>query len=258
MLIQKLLSKLSNMKITEGKLKMWFDIAKWFIGSVAIVIITTIIDAGFKDREVGLNEIKEYDKYVYLITDNNRLAERRLLAQYFSTVTPSDKLKDGWIDYFEILDSEYKQIIKDDSLAKIRAIQLKTLDSLNKKQQFELENLEQKITKYEQELNIDFTKRDYPIIKKDSISAEFWENQGFENLINENLEEAIKAFDAVENAFPSFHQAFEIRNFLIEKKRDYAKMGELDWTRIYNTMLIKYNLCLTPDLRRQMEEKIKK
>ena len=74
-------------------LKIWIDFFKWFVVSVAIVIMTKIIDSGFKDRELGIQELNEYGRYVELITDYNKVAERRLLAQFFAYVSPSDKLR---------------------------------------------------------------------------------------------------------------------------------------------------------------------
>ncbi|MFZ4572535.1 MAG: hypothetical protein ACOYM0_15525, partial [Bacteroidales bacterium] len=46
------------------KMKLIFDVVKWLIGSVALVIVTMVIDYGFRDRAAGLNEVKQYDNYV--------------------------------------------------------------------------------------------------------------------------------------------------------------------------------------------------
>ena len=47
-----------------GSLPYWIDLAKWLIVSVGLVIMTTIIDQGFKDRAAGIVEMGAYDKYV--------------------------------------------------------------------------------------------------------------------------------------------------------------------------------------------------
>ena len=81
------------------------DLIKWFLGSFVIVVMTTIISYQFQDREHGLNEMNQYDKYVTeLIVLNKDLGKRRLLAQYFAYVTPSDKLREPWMDYYLLLD----------------------------------------------------------------------------------------------------------------------------------------------------------
>ncbi len=79
------------------KYKFKVELFKWLIGSVALVIMTTIINWGFKDRVAGLLEIEQYDKYATeLIVLNNDPVKKRMLAQFFSKVTPSEKLREGW------------------------------------------------------------------------------------------------------------------------------------------------------------------
>lgn len=92
-------------------LKIWIDFFKWFVVSVAIVIMTKIIDSGFKDRELGIQELNEYGRYVELITDYNKVAERRLLAQFFAYVSPSDKLREGWENYYKVVSAEYDSVM---------------------------------------------------------------------------------------------------------------------------------------------------
>ena len=76
------------------KYKFRMELLKWLIGSFAIVIVTLIINYGFRDRAAGLNEIQQYDKYVTeLIILNNDPGQKRMLAQFFAYVTPSEKLK---------------------------------------------------------------------------------------------------------------------------------------------------------------------
>lgn len=95
------------------KFKYYVDLAKWFIVSVALVVMTTIIDAGFRDRSAGLSEIQQYDKYVTeLIVLNEEVGPRRLLAQYFANVTASDKLRKQWQEYYKVLDGEYTVLMR--------------------------------------------------------------------------------------------------------------------------------------------------
>lgn len=107
------------------KFKYKVELFKWLIGSVALVLVTTIIDWGFKDRAAGLNEIKEYDKYATeLIVLNNDPVKKRMLAQYFAHVTPSEKLQKGWEAYFKEVDKEYIAFLEADSMAKVRLAEL--------------------------------------------------------------------------------------------------------------------------------------
>lgn len=107
------------------KFKYKVEIVKWFIGSVTLVVISMMIEWGFKDRAAGLSEIKEYDKYATeLIILNNDPIKKRMLAQYFAKVTPSEKLREGWEAYYTEVDKEYREFLRQDSLAKIRLAEL--------------------------------------------------------------------------------------------------------------------------------------
>lgn len=84
------------------------ELLKWAVVSVGLVIMTTIIDSGFKDRAAGIQEIHEYDKYVtdQIVLNNKDVKPRLRLAQYFANVTASEKLKKGWFDYYNELRKE--------------------------------------------------------------------------------------------------------------------------------------------------------
>lgn len=113
--------------MTNERLKMWIDLGKWSIVSVGLVLMTKIIDTGFKDREVGMKEITTYDRYTKLITDHNRIAERRMLAQFFANVSPSDEIRKGWQRYYEEINKEY--LVHQDSL-RLKEIRLQNLQNI--------------------------------------------------------------------------------------------------------------------------------
>ena len=93
------------------------ELFKWFLGSVVLVLIPIIINWGIDDRRQGLDEVKQYDKFATeLILTNNSLGKRRLVAQYFSYVIPSEKLRKPWERYYKLLDMQYKEILSKDSL----------------------------------------------------------------------------------------------------------------------------------------------
>jgi hypothetical protein len=97
----------------KSNLQLWIDLAKWFITSVVLVIATMIINAGFKDRQANLAEIKFYDNYVTeLIVLNPNPVQKRMLAQYFACVTPSEKLRERWKIYYDSIYPEYAAFIK--------------------------------------------------------------------------------------------------------------------------------------------------
>lgn len=129
--------------------KVRIDLFKWLIGTVGLTIITFIINWGFRDREQGMNEISQYDKYATeLIVLNDNPVNRRMLAQYFSKVTPSEKLRCGWEDYYKEVDKEYQIFLQKDSLIKL---QLKNIDTTNLSafKKMEIENLVEKSAEFD-------------------------------------------------------------------------------------------------------------
>lgn len=132
------------------------ELFKWLIGSVALVVMTAIIDWGFKDRAAGLQEIQQYDKYATeLIVLNNDPVKKRMLAQFFSKVTPSEKLREGWELYYKEVDSEYKEFLKKDTLAQERLKKLSDKDStmLSTSQKMEKEQLEIQVKETQRIMN---------------------------------------------------------------------------------------------------------
>jgi len=130
------------------KYKYKVELFKWLIGSVVLVVMTTIIDWGFKDRAAGLQEIEQYDKYATeLIVLNNDPVKKRMLAQFFSKVTPSEKLREGWEKYYVEVDAEYREFLRKDSIAqlKLKALMDKDTSLLSESQKKEKEQLENQV-----------------------------------------------------------------------------------------------------------------
>lgn len=147
----------AEIQMTElQKLKLIFDVVKWLIASVALVIVTMVIDYGFRDRAAGLNEVKQYDHYVTnLIVLNKEVGPRRLLAQYFSLVTPSEKLRKCWENYYYVVNQEYQATVKKDSLLNNRMKKFMTMKALSPEEQFEAADLAKQKEYTDHELHAD-------------------------------------------------------------------------------------------------------
>ena len=197
------------------------DLIKWFLGSFVIVVMTTIISYQFQDREHGLNEMNQYDKYVTeLIVLNKDLGKRRLLAQYFAYVTPSDKLREPWMNYYLLLDKEYKQLQRQDSLI---TIQLSNSDSTSNK------HLLEKQEEIKQKLNDDLV---MPGDNKVNEASRL-ERLGFEAVLNGDIQSAINYFQQCESAYPSYHSSYEIIKYLksnINSDKKVICKDLLKWT----------------------------
>lgn len=234
------------MKISDERLKIWIDLLKWAVVSVGLVIMTTIIDSGFKDREVGINELKEYDKYVFLVVDNTKLAERRLLAQYFAYVTPSDKLKQGWKDYFAVLDEEYNTLQQQKEAEEQKLAESQSLQPQQRQM------IEQKINEIDYELTPSFNKG---TSLNDYNEAVKWERVGFENVLSRQLEEAIIAFENAETIYPGFHQVYEIRNYLSSIKDTRTERDDRFWQEINATLVREYGWKMPRDIAAELRSR---
>ncbi len=155
------------------RLKFWIDFMKWFIVSVALVVVTTIIDWGFRDREAGLAELKFYDRYVTnLVVLNPSPVQKRQLALYFSTVTPSEKLRERWQVYYDSLYSDYidyiTPILEEESVLNLRyRALLKSQDSKDAELE-ELARIEFRLGEIRQVLYPEIKLPDYEEVTRES------------------------------------------------------------------------------------------
>ena len=150
---ESLSSKKSDLKsFSFEKYKVKIELLKWVIGTVGLTLITLIINWGFKDREQGMNELLQYDKYATeLIVFNDNPINKRMIAQFFSHVTPSEKLKKGWEAYFKAVDAEYQKFLVKDSIEKAKFNEFLKKDSteLTKEELIEKNNLKESVAENE-------------------------------------------------------------------------------------------------------------
>ena len=198
------------------------DLIKWFLGSFVVVIMTTIISYQFQDREHGLNEMNQYDKYVTeLIVLNKDLGKRRLLAQYFAYVTPSEKLREPWMNYYLLLDAEYKLLQVQDSLVTQQI--LLSNDTVSK------QHLLEKSSEIKKKLDDQLV---MPGDNKIDEAAKF-ERLGFESVLSGDIKLAISYFEQCEKVYPSYHSSWEIIKYLKENSQKDKKTickDLLKWT----------------------------
>jgi hypothetical protein len=128
--------------ITKETTDKLIDFGKWYMASIVIVLTVKIIDSSYTERELSIKEVAVYEKYATTIIEADNLEKRWKLAQYFATVTPSDRLRSRWADYQEIIKHEY------DTLLELNTKRNKLLSStspLSNKQKAELLQLDQKV-----------------------------------------------------------------------------------------------------------------
>ena len=202
----------------------YIELFKWFISSVAIVVVTLIIDTGFRERETGINEMKLYSDYVDVILKANNIEERYKLADYFATVTPTDRLRVRWIEYRNTIVESYMEF----QTLKIKEAQLLASNKDVSKELIEIQN---KMKKHEGGLvgshNIEL--------------ATEWEANGFDFLIKKDVVSAIDAFKKSEESFHGFHSVHEIYLYLSRNKLVLNNQDSKGWKKVYHEILKRYS-----------------
>lgn len=132
----------------QDKLDKLLEFGKWYIASIALVFLVKMLENGFTERDTGIKEMQTYDKYADIILRANNIEERWKLSEYFSTVTPTNRLRDGWVEYRNTISDEYKEYKK----LKIEEDSLSRKDSLNKEEKKSLVAIQQQLAPYEKSL----------------------------------------------------------------------------------------------------------
>ena len=246
---------------TFERYKVKVDLLKWLIGTVGLTLITFIIDWGFRDREQGMNEISQYDRYASeLIVLNDNPVKKRMLAQFFANVTPSEKLKDGWQKYYGEVDEEYNQFIKEAVTEKNRLAELNKKDStsLKKSEKIEIKNLESKVQEKENiinapllipDLSVKYTENLKNVVSdrflknnnKDIVMAKRFEDDGFNFLVNKDIDNAIKSFTKSENSLNGYNMVYDIAFYLKKNRNDLLNNDTDSWKTLYTTLQSKYS-----------------
>lgn len=246
---------------TFERYKVRVDLLKWLIGTVGLTLITFIINWGFRDREQGMNEISQYDKYASeLIVLNDNPVNKRMLAQFFANVTPSEKLKDGWKNYYKEVNLEYKIFLEVTKTDKQRLDSLRKIDStsMTPKQKLILKEAENKVIENDNKINAplfvpELTSNLEGNIKaiisnrfaksnnKNIGLAKEFEDKGFSFLVNMDIDNAIKSFTQSENSFNRYNMVYDIATYLKNSRDNLLNNNPTNWKPIYATILSEYS-----------------
>lgn len=214
------------------------ELIKWFVGSVVIVIITLIIESGFKERETGIEEMKIYNEYVDIILKADNIEERWKLAEYFAIVTPTQRLRERWVKYQNILVDDYKRY--------------KGLDSV---EAYIVSNPTQNII--DSLVIIQEEKKEVggSLVKKSNLQlAEQYESVGYDALLNKDMGEAIRNFKMSEDAFNGYHSVYEIYIYLLRKKKHFGN-SDIEWGAVYSDILNKYSWKMPEEYKNKFKIK---
>lgn len=179
----------SNLKFE--KFKFWISFGKWFVGSVALVVITMIIDNGYKERSAGIQEMQAFDRYVDIILKADNIEERWKLSEFFSEVTPTERLRMRWVSYKKLISADYKTFkkLKETEIELREKIQLdKSPKTIN-----ELLRIRKQLEPYERRLSDQVPPQTRPeALSLNSIGKDL--NANSPNLTGKDLEGDLKFF----------------------------------------------------------------
>jgi hypothetical protein len=207
------------------------ELVKWFISSVVIVFATLFVESMFKDREVGIEEMKIYNQYVDIILKTDNIEQRWRLAEYFSIVTPTKRLRERWVDYQNVLSEDYK---------KYKGL-TETEEEVLSHEEFAMDSI---VVLQQQKSEIGG-----PLLNNLS-AAEQNEQYGFEALMNKDLPTAIECFKNSEDFYHGYHQVYEIYLYLL---RNRAKINsEQNWNGVYKEIVTKYSWKMPQEFKSKL------
>ena len=198
-----------------------------------------------------------------------------MLAQFFANVTPSEKLKCGWKNYYKEVNSEYEKFMNDailqkkilDSIEKIDTLTLTPIQKAYiKKQELKVKKIDSlesepiivpELTSYFQG-NIKavvskiFTRSN----AKNIVLAHEYEYKGFSSLLEKDIDNSIKYFIQSENSYNSYHMVYEIANYLKENKAKLNSNPDY-WDQVYMIILEKFNWKMPEKYKNEFKNKLK-
>lgn len=241
------------------------NFSKWYLPSVAIVLAGKMIESGFKERETGIKEMKTYNEYTHIVLNTDSVEQLYALTRYFAYVTPTERLRNRWRDYLNVIEPEYKTLIADkkraDSITAIINDVTKGMYQLTEKNMHALKDsqkaVQARISNVKTAFPVDMYQK-ISIVEGDVVTGRDWERKGFEALLNKDVHMAIAAFKNADKAISNLHNAHEIWQYLIENKDTLATGKREEWDKLYKTLLKEYSWGMPLDVKKHLEERTDK
>ena len=207
----------------------FIELFKWFIGSVVIVVVTFVIETGFKERQTGIEEIDVYNNYIDIILNVEDIEQRWRLVEYFSVVTPTPRLRERWIEYKRVIEPNYYEY---------KNLQRLEENILNQSQ-IAVDSLVM-IQSQMSQLNVPMVEKD-----KSTVAGEY-ERLGFQCLVEKDVVCAIENFKQAEESYNGYHQVYDIYIYLLKNK------SNTNWEKVYKDVLTKYSWKIPIEYKNQI------
>ena len=95
------------------------------------------------------------------------------------------------------------------------------------------------------------------LVRIDAVDTAFRNCQGFEYLLNRDVDAAIEAFGKAFEIWPDYHNVQEIVKTLEQARERLRSRDDRSWNKLYRMILTQYSWGLPNDLRLQFREKTK-
>lgn len=221
------LKYIAGKPISNEKLEILIKVGQWYLISVAVVFAAKILETGFTERETGLKEMQVYNEYVGTILEADNIEARWKLAEYFSTVTPTDRLRERWIAYKNLIEEDYIKFKELEAKEK----ELLAQESLTADDKVKLNNVQGEIFTFQQKLVGDNLGRWVVVFTADTDLEQ--SNYELNNLIKAGIEDPKiyfrnNSYRTISKTFSSRQEANNYVNVNRVKIRKDAYIVNLD------------------------------
>lgn len=247
--------------IAFEKYKIRMNFYKWLMGTFCIAIITIAINWSFNDRAVGMDELSEYEKYATeVLVLNENPVKKRMLAQFFGKAAPSYFIRTRWDDYYKDVDKEYKEYLIENNRIRKECKSLMEKPNPSDWDKMQIEYYKDKLDLYQKQEAAAVTIPESTLSQTGSVStnkskvmAIEYEKEGFQAMLDQDYEKALKSFQNSFQLYPELHNVSEIYKLLVEDKPKSSK----DWIAKYRIILKDLPWGMPKDAQKEMERRIK-
>jgi hypothetical protein len=94
--------------------------------------------------------------------------------------------------------------------------------------------------------------------QKDYNQAKQYELEGFNALVNKNVETAIELFTKSENSYNNYHQVYEIAKYLKENKKKLDNPQSEFWDEAYKKIIAEFSWGMTNEIKEKINKQLEK
>lgn len=202
-----------------------------------------------------MNQITKYTKTLAVIGIVATIIGYLALLYKGYTLNADVKYQEKRRDSLKIVNNELEKIVE---LNKIKAREQDSIifkiakDPTNTQSESELGD------KLIEKLGI--SDKNFVVTSKENTSIENarkFEEEGFQFLINKDVNAAISAFTKSENSYNSYHQVYEIAKYLRKNRKKLSDKKLFFWKTAYTTILTEYSYKMPQQYKLKMENLIK-